>query len=133
MRSAARAKANLKVRQPLQEVSVRVPRPDEGRVLEQLADQVLEELNIKQLSVIGEDANLFEYSVKPNLPVVGPKYGSEVGKITRAINAATSAFSSAAPEIFVGGVGSAFAFPKTTRHSPEHTFRNRSASLVGSR
>jgi isoleucyl-tRNA synthetase len=38
--------------------------------------------------VIGEDANLFEYSVKPNLPVIGPKYGSEVGKITRALNAA---------------------------------------------
>ncbi|MGE3983440.1 MAG: DUF5915 domain-containing protein, partial [Dehalococcoidia bacterium] len=85
---AARAKANLKVRQPLQTVFVRVPRPDEGPVLERLADQVLEELNVKELQVIGEDANLFEYSVKPNLPVVGPKYGSEVSKITRAINAA---------------------------------------------
>jgi isoleucyl-tRNA synthetase len=87
---AARAKANLKVRQPLQEVSVRVPRPEEGPVLERLADQVLDELNVKTLSVIGEDANLFEYSVKPNLPVIGPKYGSEVGKITRALNAANA-------------------------------------------
>jgi isoleucyl-tRNA synthetase len=85
---AARAKGNLKVRQPLQAVYVRVPRTEEARVLQALADQVLEELNLKELRIASESEGLFEYSVKPNLPVVGPKYGSEVGRITRAINAA---------------------------------------------
>ncbi len=87
---AARAKANLKVRQPLQAVYVRLAKQDEALVIDQLSDQVLEELNVKDLRIIGEGDDLFEYSIKPNLPLLGPKYGSEVGRISRAINGANA-------------------------------------------
>jgi len=49
---AARAKANLKVRQPLARVLVKVRTEPERAGLEQMATQVLDELNVKELSVI---------------------------------------------------------------------------------
>jgi isoleucyl-tRNA synthetase len=49
---AARAKANLKVRQPLAKVLVKVRTEAEKESLEQMASQVLDELNVKGLSVV---------------------------------------------------------------------------------
>jgi isoleucyl-tRNA synthetase len=88
---AARAKANIKVRQPLGAVHVRLQAPAEASGVRPLADQVLEELNVKQLHVIEQDSDFFEYQVLPNLPVLGPKYGREVGRIQRALGEADKA------------------------------------------
>jgi isoleucyl-tRNA synthetase len=87
---AARAKANLKVRQPLAAAYVRVTNDREASVIEQLAEQIIEELNVKGVEVIGEASDYFVYQVRPNLPVLGPKYGSDVGKISRAIGTANA-------------------------------------------
>ena len=38
-----------------------------------------------------DDSDFFDYQVRPNLPVLGPKYGSEVGRIQRALAAADKA------------------------------------------
>jgi isoleucyl-tRNA synthetase len=88
---AARAKANIKVRQPLASVYVRLPHPSEAAAVRQLADQLLDELNVKQLHVIENESEFFDYQVRPNLPVLGPKYGSDVGRIQRALAAADKA------------------------------------------
>jgi len=50
---AARARANLKVRQPLSAVLVKVRSQAEAASLERMAAQVLEELNVKRLEVVG--------------------------------------------------------------------------------
>jgi isoleucyl-tRNA synthetase len=52
MGRAARAKANMKVRQPLARVLVKVRTEAEKESLERMASQILEELNVKGLSVI---------------------------------------------------------------------------------
>jgi isoleucyl-tRNA synthetase len=88
---AARAKANIKVRQPLGAVHVRLQSPAEAAAVRPLADQVLEELNVKQLHVIEQDSDFFDYQVLPNLPVLGPKYGREVGRIQNALRQADKA------------------------------------------
>jgi isoleucyl-tRNA synthetase len=88
---AARAKANIKVRQPLAAVHVKLQRPEEAATVHRLADQIVEELNVKRLEVIDESADFFEYQVRPNLPVLGPKYGPEVGRIQRALAQADKA------------------------------------------
>jgi isoleucyl-tRNA synthetase len=49
---AARAKANIKVRQPLAKVLVKVRTEAEKASLERMASQVLEELNVKELCVV---------------------------------------------------------------------------------
>ena len=49
---SARAKANLKVRQPLAKVVVKVRTEGERSSLERMASQVLEELNVRQLQAV---------------------------------------------------------------------------------
>jgi isoleucyl-tRNA synthetase len=93
---AARAKANLKVRQPLAAVHVKLQNPAEAPTVRQLADQIVEELNVKSLDVIGDESGFFEYQVRPNLPVLGPKYGNRVGEIQRALAQADKATVAAA-------------------------------------
>ncbi len=82
---AARSKAGIKVRQPLQCVYVRLPGKPDDDALRRLEQQVLEELNVRELALIAEDSDLLQYDIKPNLPVLGPKYGKDVGKIRAAL------------------------------------------------
>ena len=78
---AAREKAQIKVRQPLNALYVRVPDADEEEALTRLKEQVLEELNIKQLKLISNDSDMLAYTLKPQVKVMGPKYGPLVQKI----------------------------------------------------
>jgi isoleucyl-tRNA synthetase len=88
---AARAKANLKVRQPLAAVHVKLQNPAEAAIVHTLADQIVEELNVKSLDVITNEADYFDFQVRPNLPVLGPKYGNDLGRIQRALAQADKA------------------------------------------
>ncbi|MEZ4502505.1 MAG: isoleucine--tRNA ligase [Dehalococcoidia bacterium] len=87
----ARSKAQIRVRQPLA-TALLVPRTEaEREALSRLGDQVADELNVKSIEV-GEDAGeRLSYTLRPNLPVLGPKFGSEVGKIRSALAAADGA------------------------------------------
>ena len=58
MGRAARSKAGLKVRQPLANVLVKIRVPAERSYIDQVRPQVLEELNIKDIQVIEDDALL---------------------------------------------------------------------------
>jgi isoleucyl-tRNA synthetase len=51
---AARAKAGIKVRQPLAKAVIRVETDEEKKALEKLATEVMEEINVKQLVVLSE-------------------------------------------------------------------------------
>jgi len=51
---AARAKAGIKVRQPLAKAVIRVETGEEKKALEKLATEVMEEINVKQLIVLSE-------------------------------------------------------------------------------
>ena len=82
---AAREKAQIKVRQPLNALYVRVPNMDEEEALTRLKEQVLEELNIKQLELMSNDSNMLAYTLKPQVKVMGPKYGPLVQKILAVI------------------------------------------------
>ncbi len=78
---AARAKAQIKVRQPVAEVLVKVRTAEEGASLQKNANLVLEELNAKTLTLLDDETAVVRYDVKPNLPVLGKKYGAEVAAI----------------------------------------------------
>ena len=81
---AARQQANARVRQPLTE-AVLVPRSDAERgALERLAEQVADELNVKHVAVVMTD-NRLQYSLRPNLPVLGPRFGRDLGAVRNAI------------------------------------------------
>jgi isoleucyl-tRNA synthetase len=69
----ARAKANVKNRQPLSKMSL-VTCHLSGDFL----DIVKEELNIKNIAVIESDAGFIDYEIKPQLKTLGKKLGSKL-------------------------------------------------------
>jgi isoleucyl-tRNA synthetase len=82
---AARSKANLKVRQPLERILVKVNSKKEKEGLERMASQILDELNVKEMAFVKGEGEILDFEVKPNLPLLGPKYGKRVGEITSAL------------------------------------------------
>ncbi len=76
---AMRAKNNLKVRQPLKKIMVVV---DSSRrsSLDEMKDVILEEVNIKELIILKDDADIVSKSAKPNFKSIGPKFGKNVNK-----------------------------------------------------
>jgi isoleucyl-tRNA synthetase len=83
---AARSQAKIKVRQPLREAVV-VANDREKAAIERLEEQVLDELNVKGISYVGEADELAEYEVKPNYRALGPRFGSRMREATAAIEA----------------------------------------------
>jgi isoleucyl-tRNA synthetase len=59
---AARAKAGIKVRQPLEKAVVSVGSEGEKKALERLAAEVMEEVNVKQLVVLSEAEDLGKFT-----------------------------------------------------------------------
>jgi isoleucyl-tRNA synthetase len=78
---AARAKAQIKVRQPIAEVVVKTRTPEEAAVVRKNEQLVLEELNAKAVRTIEDETEVVSYDVRPNLPVLGRKYGAAVGPV----------------------------------------------------
>ncbi|HET7269716.1 MAG TPA: isoleucine--tRNA ligase, partial [Rubrobacter sp.] len=88
---AARNAAAIKTRQPLREVVVVDEASDGSRIkedVESLREIVLDELNVKKLS-FGSAEDVVAYDLKPNLGVVGPKYGRLVPGLRAALAEAT--------------------------------------------
>jgi isoleucyl-tRNA synthetase len=82
---AARSEANIKVRQPLPAILVHTPDPADAEAVVRHKDQILDELNVKDVRALTELGDVLTYDVKPNLPVLGPKYGKQLGAIRGAL------------------------------------------------
>ncbi|ADI15426.1 isoleucine--tRNA ligase [Truepera radiovictrix] len=82
---AARAASKVKTRQPLPEVLVRVRSADELAGVRRLEPQLLDELNVKRASYLDPTADFVDYEVKPNLPLVGKRFGKLIPALKRAI------------------------------------------------
>ena len=78
---AARNASRLKVRQPLARLLIRVPDDAAQAAVRRHEDQILDELNVKSIELIARDATLVSYRIKPNLPVIGKRYGKLIPKI----------------------------------------------------
>jgi isoleucyl-tRNA synthetase len=78
---AAREKSQIKVRQPLNALYVRVTNQTEEEALGRLQSQILEELNIRQLRLMSADDDMLAYTLKPQVKLLGPKYGPLVQKL----------------------------------------------------
>jgi len=82
---SVRSRAKVKVRQPLSLVTIALPKGVDASVVLGQKDVILEELNVKDVSIIDEPLDIVEYSVVPNPKVLGPKYGGEVQNIIKAV------------------------------------------------
>lgn len=80
---AARNGAAIKNRQPLRAVYVQ---GSAGALPGEMRQIILDELNIKELVFAGDGESLVDYSFKPQLKTVGPKFGKQVGAIGKALS-----------------------------------------------
>jgi len=78
-----RRKQNLKVRQPLQAIMVPVLDDRQRANVEAVADLIRNEVNVKEIKLVGNDAGILVKRVKPDFKKLGPKYG----KIMKALAA----------------------------------------------
>jgi isoleucyl-tRNA synthetase len=88
-----RRKQNLKVRQPLQAIMVPVLDDSQRESIEAVADLIRNEVNVKDIKLVGNDAGILVKRVKPDFKKLGPKYG----KIMKALAAKITGLSQ--PEI----------------------------------
>ena len=88
---SARNDSRLKVRQPLSRIMVRVPGPAAAQAIKRHAEQIQDELNVKAIELIAQDAKLVTYRLKPNLPVVGKRYGKWIPALRKALAEADGA------------------------------------------
>ena len=83
---SARNKASIKIRQPLAELAFFIKEDDIFNFIMDQQHVVLDELNIKKIKRVDQETELIKYKVKPNLPLLGRKYGSELQTIKQRLN-----------------------------------------------
>jgi isoleucyl-tRNA synthetase len=89
---AARNAAKIKVRQPLAELKVQPADDAEAPAVERFADQICEELNVKQVTLHhSSNGPLLNQEVKPNVKTLGPKFGPRLRDVTAALAASNTA------------------------------------------
>jgi isoleucyl-tRNA synthetase len=60
---------------------IRVPDATAEAAVRRHEEQILDELNVKRLELIARDATLVSYRIKPNLPLIGKRYGKLIPAI----------------------------------------------------
>jgi isoleucyl-tRNA synthetase len=71
----------LRVRLPLAEMIVVATDESVANAVKRFQDHILDELNIKKLSLETDLGRMVQYDVKPNLKLLGPKYGKDAARI----------------------------------------------------
>ena len=85
---AARNQTQIRTRQPLSRILVRVPTAAARESVGRHEQQILEELNVKAIEVIAQDAELVSYRIKPNLPRLGKRFGKRIPALRNALSEA---------------------------------------------
>lgn len=88
---AARSKLGVKVRQPLPRIFVKLRTIEELALLDQIQPQILDELNLREFVSLQDVSEVAEFTILPNLAVLGPKYGSKLKDVRAAIASANPA------------------------------------------
>jgi isoleucyl-tRNA synthetase len=81
----ARNRAGIKVRQPLAQALVKMREEAEMESLSRLADQVVDELNVKELVFLEEANQVVDYQISPVPSLLGKKHGALFPKIRSAV------------------------------------------------
>ncbi|MBI4639081.1 MAG: isoleucine--tRNA ligase, partial [Candidatus Tectomicrobia bacterium] len=85
---SARNATQIKVRQPLSRLFVVTRERSEERSVERFRRELLEELNIKELTLVGDASELVTYQVRPKFNLLGPKYGRLMPRIQQTLASA---------------------------------------------
>ena len=83
---SARSKAGVKVRQPLSRALVKLGTQEDEALLEQVASQIVDELNVKEVALIDKEEDVLDFQVRLNMALAGSKFGAEVRNVGDALS-----------------------------------------------
>jgi isoleucyl-tRNA synthetase len=84
-----RANTNLKTRQPLARIAVPAS-AETRRLIEQMNDVILEEINVKRIEFIDESSPIVRKTATANFRIIGPKFGKLVNAVAKRIKEMSS-------------------------------------------
>ena len=76
-----RKKNQIKVRQPLNKLIVPVKNIFEKKSIESVSELICAEINVKKIEIIDDSSGIIVKYVKPNLKILGPKYGKKINEL----------------------------------------------------
>ncbi len=82
-----REKHGVRVRQALGTLTAVATDRADREALEAMAGLIADELNVKRVVVSADESELVSYSARPNLGLLGPRYGKRLGEIRQEIAA----------------------------------------------
>ncbi|PQV63929.1 Isoleucyl-tRNA synthetase [Abditibacterium utsteinense] len=85
---SARKESKIRARQPLSKALIQAPNDSGRQGIEAWRDTILDELNVKEIELLDDAGDLVTYSLKANLPVVGKRFGKQVGALRQALEKA---------------------------------------------
>ena len=83
---SARNRANIKNRQPLQTVYIYIPKQKNITLDDSSKQEILEELNIKDIEFINDVENILSYKVKPNFVALKDRFDSNMKDVISKLN-----------------------------------------------
>lgn len=80
----------IKVRQPLQKVMIPVLDENQRAEIEAISDLVKAEVNVKEVELLDDASGILVKQIKPNFKALGPRFGKDMGLISKEIQAFSS-------------------------------------------
>ena len=85
-----RKKEMIKVRQPLQKVMIPVLDEAQRIEIEAISDLIKAEVNVKEIELLDDASGILVKQIKPNFKTLGPRFGKDMGLISKEIQLLTS-------------------------------------------
>ena len=84
-----RKKEMIKVRQPLQKVMIPVLDATQKAEIEAISDLIKAEVNVKEVELLDDASGILVKQIKPNFKTLGPRFGKDMGLISKQIQGFT--------------------------------------------
>lgn len=85
-----RKKEMIKVRQPLQKVMIPVLDENQKLEIEAVSDLIKAEVNVKEIVLLDDASGVLVKQIKPNFKALGPRFGKDMGLISKEIQNLTA-------------------------------------------
>ena len=85
-----RKKEMIKVRQPLQKVMIPVLDNNQKAEIEAISDLIKAEVNVKEILLLDDASGILVKQIKPNFKALGPRFGKDMGLISKEIQNLTA-------------------------------------------
>ena len=84
-----RKKEMIKVRQPLQNIMIALLDDHQRLEIEAISDLIKAEVNVKEIELLDDASGILVKQIKPNFKTLGPRFGKDMGLISKQIQAFT--------------------------------------------